>query len=274
MLNGKFMRRHALLASLLLVPSLAAAEQTGGSSGGGGALGQVSSGMAGTSGGSSGGGGGGSSHPGGSGYTPDPTPRDPEQALRDPLVDRRVIYVPGPAGVLVARPAKPTKYDGGAAKIEAYFGAQKVHDSDGSWTAEVAIKDGLFRLGGTYTRYYERQPDDSTIRLSMPSLIGGVRVDDGGATRVYLELGFVGAKTSGDVMNSSFAGGLGGVRVEQKVSKTGYLTAEVHEMLFEDDLRAHSARIGFKMGIAQASFRVLDLNVGPALYGPEFGLRF
>lgn len=271
------MRRHAVLA-FLLMPSLAAAEQTGGGSGG--ALGQVSSGMAGTSGGSSGGGGGGGGSGGGGGGHPDNNntndrpPRDPDQALRGSLVQRRVVYVQRADGVLVARPAKPPPYDGGRAKIEGYVAGQKVHDSDGSWTAELAIKDGLFRLGGTYTRYYERQPDDSTIRLSMPSLIGGVRVDDGGATRVYLELGLVGAKTSGDLMNSSFTGGLGGVRFEQRISKQGYITAELHEMIFQDDLRAHSARVGFKLGIVQASFRVLDLNVGPALYGPEFGLRF
>ncbi len=261
------MRRHVILASLLLVPSLAAAEQTGGSNGGGGnsggRLGQVSGGMHGGSGGGGGGGGGGSTRP------------DPR--VHDPIIERRdvIVATSGGAVLAVASPPSKPRYDGGPAKVEVYVGAQKVYESDGSWTAEVAIKDGLFRLGGSITRYYEAQPDSKALTLSVPSLIGGVRVDDGGPTKVYLEIGAVGAKTSHDpVMDTSVAGGLGGVRVEHRVSKTGFVTAELHEMIFEDDLRAHSARVGIKVGIVQASFRVLDLNVGPALYGPELGLRF
>jgi hypothetical protein len=33
-------------------------------------------------------------------------------------------------------------------------------------------------------------------------------------------------------------------------------------------------RAGFRYGYVQASFSVLDFNVGPALYGPELGVRF
>lgn len=265
------MRRHAVLA-FLLIPSLAAAEQTGGSgSNGGGRLGQVSGGMHG-----GGGGGGGGSGTGGGRRGDSSDPRL-DSSLRDSLVDKRQVIVAtsGGAVVAVSTPPKKPRYDGGPAKLEVYVGAQKVHESDGSWTAEVAIKDGLFRLGGSITRYYEAQPGTQALTLTVPSLIGGVRVDDGGPTKVYLEIGAVGAKTSHDpVMDSSVAGGIGGVRVEHRVSKSGFVTAELHEMIFEDDLRAHSARVGIKVGIVQASFRVLDLNVGPALYGPEFGLRF
>lgn len=175
----------------------------------------------------------------------------------------------------LAKPLPPSRYDGGEARLEVYLGAQKVVDSDGSWTAEVALRDGLFRLGGQLTRYYERQPDDSRIKVTLPSLIGGVRIDDRGPTQAFLEFGLVGVRTQGDPeMDSSVAGAVGGVRVEHRLTRHSMLTAEIHEMIFEDDIRAHSARVGLRSGPIQASFRILDFNVGPALYGPELGLRF
>lgn len=264
-----------LLAAVLLlclpVADALAGEQGssgggGGGHSGGGRLGQVSGGMHG------GGGGGGSS--GGGGGAPRP-PREDYGA--EPIVDSpRVIVATGGGAVIVrSRPPARPRYDGGAAKVEVYLAAQKVYESDGSWTAEVAIRDGLFRLGGSITRYYERQADDSTLTLSVPALIGGIRVDDGGPTRVYLEAGFAGAKTNHDpVMDTSVAGAVAGVRLEHRLANHTAVTAEIHEMIFEDDLRAHSVRLGLQLGIVQASVRMLDMNVGPALYGPELGLKF
>jgi len=250
------MRRLAIIIPFLCLPSTVFAGENGGSSGGGGRLGQVSGGM--RTGGSSGGGG---SRTEGA---------DGNRGTTVVYVEDTVVG----AGSVVAT-ARPIRYDGGPAKVEVYLAAQKVVDSDGSWTAEVGIRDGLFRLGGSITRYYERQADDSQLTLTIPTLIGGVRVDDGGPTRVYLELGAAGAKTRNDpVMDSSVAGAIGGVRVEHQLTRGTSVTTEIHEMLFEDGLRAHSVRIGLRSGIVQASFRVLDFNVGPALYGPEIGLKF
>jgi hypothetical protein len=266
MLGGKFMRRHAWGLVLFLMSSTAFAEETGGHSGGG-RLGQVSSGLGGATGGSDGG-----SRSGGDSERQ----RTGNDSVRDPVIRRDVVYIENGSGAVAAiQTKKKSRYDGGTARLEAYVGAQKVYESEGSWTAELAIRDGLFRLGGQFTRYYETQPDGSNLTLSVPSLIGGVRVDDRGPTAVYLEGGLVGAKTKGDPdMDTSVAGALAGVRFEHHVTNRASVTAEVHEMFFEDDVRAHSARVGLKVGIAQASFRILDLNVGPALYGPEFGLRF
>ncbi len=255
------MRRLVAVLVLLLPAASASAGENGGSNGGGGGrLGGVSGGMR-TGGNGGGGGGGGGSQ----------APR-PDYQTDAPRV---IVATSGGAVLVASAPPRRPRYDGGPATVEVYLGAQKVYESDGSWTAELGIRDGIFRLGGSITRYYERQPDDSTLTLSVPTLIGGVRVDDGGRTRVYLELGAAGAKTHNDpIMDSSVAGGVGGVRVEHKLSRNTLLTTEIHEMIFEDDIRAHSVRVGLRSGVIQASFRMLDFNVGPALYGPEIGLKF
>jgi len=81
--------------------------------------------------------------------------------------------------------------------------------------------------------------------LTLGTLYLGWRIDDGGPTRAYLELGAVGAETSRDpVMDSSVGGLLGAIRA------------------------------GIRIGHVQATLRYLDFNVGPARYGPEVGIRF
>jgi hypothetical protein len=45
-------------------------------------------------------------------------------------------------------------------------------------------------------------------------------------------------------------------------------------MAFEDDVRAGAIRAGIRIGHVQATLRYFDFNVGPALYGPEVGIRF
>jgi len=262
------MRYLPAVLALVLFEPLAAAHPTGGhsggSSGGGGRLGQVSGGL-----GSSGGRGGSSG-----GGTRVPPPPRPQTEVVD------VVYVPAAEGVIAVGgatvvPTVPRKPDGGTAKIEAYIGAQKVYESDGAWTAEVGIRDKLFRLAGSVTRYYEREPDNSQLTLTLPQLVGGVRIDDGGATKAYLEVGLVGAKTRNDpMMDSSLTGGLGGVRLEHSLTRGATVIGTLHEMVFSNDVRAHAATIGVRWGVLQASLRILDFNVGPALYGPELGLRF
>ncbi|MBA2539896.1 MAG: hypothetical protein H0V17_09700 [Deltaproteobacteria bacterium] len=269
------MRFAAILFTLLLPLTAYAGETTEGGSGGGGRLGKVSGGIR-DSGGSGGrqGSGGNNDHRG----TRDREERRDERGVA-------VVYVPVTVdGVVVSSPPPRPRWNGGPARFEAYVGAQKVHESEGSWTVELGIRDGLFRLGGSITRYYERQANPtglassantSRLTMTMPSLIGGFRIDDRGPTKVYLELGAVNARTSGDVMgDSSITGGLGGVRIEHRMSKDLNLVGELHELMFEDDVRAHSARAGVRFGVLQASFRVLDFNVGPPLYGPELGLKF
>jgi hypothetical protein len=258
----------ALPLSLSIVATTAEAERDRGSGGGGGGrLGQVSSGVReATS--------GGTSHPAPS---PQPSSYVERHEYRDGP-EHWMYPAGGVAGVAVAGggvatsmpPAAP-----GPVKIDFYAGAQKVHESDGSVSLELAFNEGRFRIGGSLSRYFERQEGAESLSFTLGALYLGLRVDDGGATRAYLEVGAVGAETDNDpVMDSSIGGVLGGVRVEHRVARRTTLVGDAQAMVFEKGVRAGAVRAGVRFGPVQATLRYLDLNVGPALFGPEVGIRF
>jgi hypothetical protein len=263
---AKLARSVSLALSILVVPLVAEADRDRGS-GGGGRLGQVSSGMGRAVGGGSSGGGGVSS--GGSSRQ--------DSWYVHVERDRYEHYAPEP-GVVVgiadpAAPAPPARPR--SVSVDFFLGAQKVHESDGSLSLDLAFNEGRFRIGGSISRYFERQPGDSTLTFTMPALYLGWRIDDGGPTRVHIEAGAVAAESDNDpVMDSSIGGVLGGVRVEHRVSRRVTLVGDAQVMAFEHDVRAGAMRAGIRFGYLQATFRYLDLNVGPALYGPEVGIRF
>jgi hypothetical protein len=254
-----------------LVPTTAAAERDrgGGGGGGGGRLGQVSSGLGAAT--------------GGSDRAPvhQPQPSSPRadhwQAQRDwddsryagLYLDPVAVVGEGGGGATGAPPPPRT------VKVDFFAGAQKVHESDGSLSLDLAFNEGRFRLGGWVTRYFERQEGADALTFTLGSLYLGVRIDDGGPTRVHLEGGAVGGRTRNDpMMDSSIGGVIGGVRVEHQLSRRTALVGDAQVMAFEQDVRASAARAGVRFGYLQATVRYFDLNVGPALFGPEVGIRF
>ena len=231
-----------------------ASPRGGGSQGGGGRLAAVSSGIGKATG--SGSGGGGSYR----GTTVNTTDRCTESCR-----ERRTVAVVTPiaaGGLAIDEAAKPAKPEEGA-RFTGYFGAQKVFESDGAISAELAVADRRLRLAGTLTRYYERQPTGTTLTMTMPTLTLGVRIDDSATTHVYLEAGAAGAMTKHDpVMDSSITGFVGGVHAEHGITKRASLVGDARIMAFQDNVRASVLRAGFRYGYVQASFSVLDFNVG------------
>jgi hypothetical protein len=194
-------------------------------------------------------------------------------------VRRRVATtaVLGPAMALESdtTPAKPAPQ--GTAAVHAYAGVQKVFESDGALALELSVTDKWFRLSGTLTRFFERQPYQSDpLTMTMPALALGLRVSDRDNTRVYLEAGVTGAYTRNDPMgmDSSINGGLAGAHVEHTLSSRTTLLGDARLLAFEDDVRGASLRAGVRYRHVQASFSVLDFNIGPALFGPEIGVGF
>jgi hypothetical protein len=186
-----------------------------------------------------------------------------------------VVVTPVPEIEAEEDPSQPSG-SFGTAHVSAYVGAQKVFESDGALAVELAISDRRLRLDGGLTRFYEQQATGDTLTLTMPSLALGLRLNNDDATRVYLEGGVVGAMTRNDpmAMDSSITGAIGGVVAEHSLSKQTMLVGAAKVMRFSDDIRAASIRAGVRFHHVQASFSVLDFNVGPALYGPELGVGF
>jgi hypothetical protein len=262
--------RPVLLAlSISIVPLVAEAGRDRGGGGGGGRLGQVSSGLGQASGGGSRGGGGGGSSGGAGGSTSDGWVRDHRE--HEEVEPVQPGYVVGLSeGPPTATPPKPS-----SVTVDFYLGAQKVYESDGAWSAELAFNEGRLRLGGAISRYYEQQRADEPLTFTLASLYLGLRIDDGGRTRTHLELGAVGATTDHDPeMDTSLTGVSGGVRVEHRLSRRAALVGDAQVVAFKHDVRAGALRAGIRYRHFQATVRYFDLNVGPALFGPELGISF
>ena len=271
----------ALLA-LPIVVTTSAAERVGGGGkkGGGGALSRVSAGL------SSATGGGTTSSTSSSSSNYPGYASDEVRGCYDrhgtfyEREDPRYLTVDCPAyvmysGNIVRRRTPKLGPSRTEADLDFYAGAQKVHDSDGSASIEVAVTDRRLRVGGTFTRYFERLQGGGVLHMSLPTLMGGLRIDDMGATAVFLEGGVAHARTSGDPMSDTkITGPIAGMRVEHSLSKKVSVLGDIQQMWFQDEIRATAGRVGVRYGHVQAGFRVLDFNVGPALFGPEVGVRF
>lgn len=295
MLSAPAMRviQIALLLVVGISTEVAARPRGGGSSNDRGRLAQVSGGIAGATRASSGDGRGGGTTNARSWAVPCTDPqyrrrvydgvcvrRCPEGELyresTRACARRTIAVVDAPDAMLETEAQAGAPSSPGTGRVTGYVGALKVFDSDGALALELAVSDRWMRVGGTLTRFYERQPGGAALTLTVPSLAFGVRLDDSETTRVYLEGGVVAALTRNDpmMMDSSINGVLGGVHAEHSLSKRTTLIGAAKLMGFEDDIRAASLRAGIRYRHVQASFTVLDFNVGPALYGPEIGFGF
>jgi hypothetical protein len=250
----------------LIIPLLAspafADSRTGGGSGGGGALSRVSSGIGAAT-----------------GSTSVPHGGGPERWLntQTECVDRENVPIDCPVTLRIRNRSRVEDVSAATptSKLDVYLGAQKVHDSDGSISLDVIVRDRRFQLAGSFSHYFERLMSGGRLAMSMPSIAAGVRIDDMGPTRVVLEFGAVHASTRGDpVQDSSITGAIAGVRFEHAMNHGMAVLLDAHGMWFPDDIQAKQLRVGLRYKHVQASFRMLDFNVGPALYGPEVGLAF
>lgn len=272
------MRPLLALFTLPLLAAPALAERTGGGNGGGkggGALSRVSSGISTATHGSQ-------DSSGGAPSRATYDERDSDR-YRHHCYDTDDAVVPCPFGVSAGgytpiytrvRVRAPVG-NGPAAHVQFFAGAAKIKDSDGSASIELAVTDRRFRLAGAYTHFFERQPGGGVLTMAMPTLMGGFRIDDFGSTAVYLEGGVVHARTNGDAMaDSKITGPIAGMVVEHALQQDLSLLGDVHMMWFPDQVKATSGRVGVRYKHVQASLKVLDFNVGPALWGPEVGVSF
>jgi hypothetical protein len=279
---GRFRMRTALLAVIAL-SSPAFADRTGGGhpGGGSGPLGQVSAGLAGaaaTSGVRAGSGNTGTS----TGYI-DRTEgcrryiaardRDPEY--------RNTVYEHDCRGYAVELdPSVHRTAEGGfrtgepGAIITGFAGAQKVIGSDGSFSLALAVVDQRFRLDGSLTQYYENEMSGARVTMMAPEITAGVHLGADAPTRVWLQTGVMYLSTSDPAGGTSNAGPTLGARIEHRASSDLTLSGTVEAAYLQDGVRGFAGRVGVRFHHVEAAVRVLDLSVGPALYGPELGVGF
>ncbi|MFN0248449.1 MAG: hypothetical protein ACKV2T_16270 [Kofleriaceae bacterium] len=163
------------------------------------------------------------------------------------------------------------------ASFDLFLGLQKVVESDTSFSVTAAITDDWFRLAGYGTRYWEERMDGAAkLTMTMGGATLGLPVQQGGGSRAFIEGGVALLKTSNNVDpddDSSITGGKIGLHLEQDLRGTKII-GDLHALLFEADVKAWEGRLALRYKHFEAAFRILDFNVGPALYGPELGVSF
>ncbi|MGE0395197.1 MAG: hypothetical protein AB7T06_00620 [Kofleriaceae bacterium] len=277
------MRSSIIAAALVLLTSTAIAGSRGGGGSGGGRLGRVSKGVGDAVGGDRGGGGGGGGG-GGDDRRDDPPPRpvydDPDyhRDWRREERGRYIVLVDGDGYVRERfhKPAVP-EVNRVPARFDLFLGLQKVVESDTSFSATAAVSDDWFRLAAYGSRYWEDRMDgDGKLTMTMGGGTFGFPVQVGGRSLAYLEGGVVLLKTANNMDpadDASITGGKVGFHLEQGLRKVTII-GDAHALLFEADVRAYEARVAVRYGHFEGALRVLDFNVGPALFGPEVGLAF
>lgn len=139
----------------------------------------------------------------------------------------------------------------------------------------LSVVDDRIRLNAEVTQYYEDRTQGGRLTMTMPSLTAVLRLGPGGPTQVWLEAGATMARIKGDPAgDSSLVAPTIGARLVRRLSSRTALLATAEGMFFSNNIRAFSGRVAFRFDHVEAAFRVLDWNVGPALFGPELGVGF
>jgi hypothetical protein len=163
------------------------------------------------------------------------------------------------------------------ASFDLYVGVQKVFESDTSFSITGAVSDDWFRLAAYGTRYWEERMDgNGKLTMTIGGGTLGLPIQQGGGSRAFIEGGVVLLKTTNNVDpadDASITGGKVGLHLEQGLRGTKII-GDVHALLFEADVKAWEARLAVRFNHFEAAFRILDFNVGPALFGPELGVSF
>jgi hypothetical protein len=160
------------------------------------------------------------------------------------------------------------------ASVTGFAGAEKVVGSDGSVSLALSVVDRNLRLNGSFTQYYENEMSGARITMRAPEASLGVHLGGDGATRVWLEGGVLYLMTHDPAGDASVAGPTVGTRIEHQMSPDLSFAGVVEGAYLADGVRGVAGRVGVRFHHVEAAFRVLDLNVGPALYGPELGVGF
>lgn len=276
---GRFRMRIVLLAVIGLSSPAFADHFSGGTGGGTGALGQVSAELA-TAAASSGTQHGSGGTVGYGGYDRGDTcaryvaMRERDPAYRETILehDCRAYWDPEARVRLQAEGGVITTEPG--ATVTGFAGAQKVIGSDGSVSLALAVVDQRFRLDGSLTQYYENEMSGARITMMAPEITAGVHLGADAPTRVWLQTGVMYLSTSDPAGSSSNAGPTIGARIEHRVSPDLTLAGTAEAAYLQDGVHGMAGRVGVRFHHVEAALRVLDLNVGPALYGPELGVGF
>lgn len=157
---------------------------------------------------------------------------------------------------------------GPATDIRLDFGLHRVDDSDGALYASVRASYDQLGIILSDTAYYE-QTGMETLDLHIWGVGGSYRLNrQAGPTSLWISAGLAGATSDGLQLYGGFVGGDLAHRLRGAVG----VEAGGRMSLYQDDIRGMELRVGVTASILRLGYRLMELNVGPPLHGPELGL--
>jgi len=156
--------------------------------------------------------------------------------------------------------------------------AQKVRDSDGSFRLDTSL---LFGRAGAYVsadHYFEYVsakaadgPMAENVRVNLFEIAPMFRAVDEKVVQLDVRAGFSVAASN---LFDTLPGGILGVRLLARANTLLSLRLEGRAMAFRHGVKAYEGAAGAQYSIGYVGYRALKFDVGPALEGPEAGLRF
>tara|TARA_R110002096_G_scaffold435826_2_gene663554 strand:+ start:84341 stop:85168 length:828 start_codon:yes stop_codon:yes gene_type:complete len=160
----------------------------------------------------------------------------------------------------------------------ARLAGQKVRDSDGSFRFDATIlfgQVGAYVSADYYFEHIEAKAADGlmedNVRVNLFEIAPIFQVFNNGPLTADLRIGFSAAASS---HFDTLPGAVMGVRLQAHANDLIALSLEGRAMAYRDDVVAYEGVVGAQYSIAWLGYRALKFDVGPALEGPEAGLRF
>jgi len=204
---------------------------------------------------------------------PDPEAEvEPEPASPTPAPASRSICCSGDTEVISVpvydRSPLPPR---GHFRAYLYLGGQSPSHSDGAMTVEARTTYKSLGLGVRATSYFEQlDPKLNTYEhLDVWSLVLLWRTDDVERFNVWLEVGVTGVN---DQRGQNTGGLTAGLSWRRPLLGEVSMVGGARLSLFERGVTAGELHAGVKLAILQIAYRIVDLDLGPPLSGPEVGV--
>ncbi len=157
------------------------------------------------------------------------------------------------------------------------FAGQKVRDSDGSFRLGANVLFGEVGAHLSVDHYFENISAKGTdglmeedVRMNLVDVGPMVRLFADDALNIDLRLGLSFAASS---HFETLPGGMVGIRAQAIATNKISLNLEGRAMRYQDDISAYEGAVGAQYDIVWLGYRSLKFDVGPALHGPEAGLK-
>ncbi len=159
------------------------------------------------------------------------------------------------------------------AEFELSLAVQAIADSDGALAGGVGLRSGWFGLQLAGRHYFESgvaQDGSDVIHMNVWSLTAAAQPFGSEHAQLWFHAGVAGISSS---EFESEVGATFGATIDYALNPWLGLASDARYYLLAEDLRAGEFQAAIELSFLRVGYRAFRFNVGPALHGPEAGMR-